>query len=101
MESNPYPPAHAVTGTYWWSGSNWDRRISVPLNFTTPANACANNTQAPLLFYGSGVMTRAAEQWDPAFCLNPKLFNVNMVAAARTGRQELSAAGVHRSCDPR
>ncbi|MFZ2056691.1 MAG: hypothetical protein WAV54_04720 [Acidimicrobiales bacterium] len=79
MESNPYPPAQAVTGAYWWSGSNWDRRISVPLSFTTPANACANNAQAPLLFYGSEVMALAAEQWDPAFCLNSKLFNVNLV----------------------
>ena len=79
QESNPYPPAQAVTGNYWWSGSNWDRRISVPLSFATPANACANNAQAPLLFYGSGVMALAAEQWDPAFCLNSKLFNVNVV----------------------
>jgi hypothetical protein len=77
--SNPYPPAQAVTGAYWWSGSNWNRRISVPLSFTTPANACANNTQAPLDFYGSEVMDQAAEQWDPAFCLNSKLFNVNVV----------------------
>ena len=79
LESNPYPPAQAVTGAYWWSASNWDRRISVPLEFTTPANACANNAQAPLLFYGSEVMNLAAEQWDPAFCLNSKLFNVNVV----------------------
>ncbi|MGA3216011.1 MAG: hypothetical protein ABSD97_10035 [Acidimicrobiales bacterium] len=79
MESNPYPPAQAVTGAYWWSASNWDRRISVPLSFATPATACANNAQAPLLFYGSEVMNLAAEQWDPAFCLNSKLFNVNVV----------------------
>jgi hypothetical protein len=77
--SNPYPPALAVTGNYWWSGSNWDRRISVPLNFATPADACANNTRAPLAFYGSEVMTGAAQQWDPAICLNPKLFNVNVI----------------------
>ena len=77
--SNPYPPALAVTGAYWWSGSNWDRRISVPLGFATPANACANNTQAPLEFYGSEVFNQAAEQWDPAFCLNSKLFNVDVV----------------------
>ena len=24
-------------------------------------------------------MTQATEQWDPAFCLNSKLFNVNLV----------------------
>jgi hypothetical protein len=77
--SNPYPPALAVTGTYWWSGSNWDHRISVPLSFATPASVCANNTQSPLLFYGSELMAEAAEQWDPAICLNPKLFNVNEV----------------------
>ena len=79
LQTNPNPPALSVTGTYWWSGSNWDRRISVPLSFATPANACANNPRAPLDFYGSAVMTEAAEQWDPAFCLNSKLFNVNLV----------------------
>ena len=77
--SNPYPPAQSVTGAYWWSASNWNRRISVPLTFTIPANACVNNTQAPLDFYGSEAMIQAAQQWNPAFCLNPKLFNVNLV----------------------
>ncbi len=76
---NPYPPAQAVTGAYWWSGSNWNHRISVPLSFTIPANACASNQQTPLDFYGSEVMAQAAQQWDPAFCLNSKLFNVNVV----------------------
>ena len=54
----------------------------MPLSFATPGNACANNTQAPLSFYGSEVMTVAAQQWDPAFCLNRKLFNVNLVQLA-------------------
>ncbi len=73
------PPAQAVEGSYWWSGSNWDRRISVPLGFATGANACARNTSTPLQFYGSELMTQATQQWNPHFCLNSKLFNVNSV----------------------
>lgn len=76
---NPDPPAQAVTGAYWWSGSNWDHRISVPLSFATPADACAAMHGSPLQFYGSEVLAQAAQQWDPAFCLNAKLFNVNQV----------------------
>jgi hypothetical protein len=76
---NPNPPAEAVTGAYWWSGSNWDHRISVPLSFGTPADACANINGKPLQFLGSELITQAAGQWDPGFCLNSKLFNVQQV----------------------
>ncbi len=72
-------PAQAVTGTYWWSASNWQRRVSVPLGFTTPADACQQNSSTPLEFYGSELMVQATQQWNPYFCLNPKLFNVNQV----------------------
>ena len=99
--SNPYPPAQAVTGTYWWSGSNWDRRISVPLSFATPANACANNTQAPLDFYGSEVMAAGGRAVGPGFLPQPQAVQRQRGPAARTGRQELPAAGVHRGCHPR
>ncbi len=76
---NPYPPAEAVTGSYWWSASNWQRHISVPLTFATPADACTQNTSAPLQFFGSELMAQATQQWNPYFCLNPKLFNVDNV----------------------
>ena len=72
-------PAQAVTGTYWWSASNWQRRVSVPLGFTTPADACQQNSSTPLEFNGSELMVQATQQWNPYFCLNSKLFNVNQV----------------------
>src|SRR6202021_148676 len=31
----------AVSGSLWWSPSNWRNRISVPLSFATPDNACS------------------------------------------------------------
>jgi hypothetical protein len=85
---NPYGPALSDTGTFWWSQSNWQRRISVPLNFTTPADACNQNSAAPLEFYGSELMAQATEQWDPYFCLNPKLFNVQQVQISEPQAKE-------------
>lgn len=79
MGQNPYGPAQAVTGAFWWSQSNWQRRISVPLNFATPADACSVNSSAPVEFYGSELLVQATQQWNPYFCLNPKLFNVDDV----------------------
>jgi hypothetical protein len=76
---NPFGPAFADSGTFWWSQSNWQRRISVPLNFTTPADACKQNSSSPIQFYGSELMTQATQQWNPYFCLNAKLFNVQQV----------------------
>jgi hypothetical protein len=92
---NPDPPAQAVTGAYWWSGSNWDHRISVPLNFATPADACANTNGKPLQFYGSEVMSQAAQQWDPAFCLNAKLFNIQQVLLSEpAAKSNLQQGGI-------
>jgi len=61
----------AVTGSLWWSPSNWRNRISVPLTFAPPANACSlvtsNNSVS---IYGSELMIQAAGQWAPSFCAN-------------------------------
>jgi hypothetical protein len=88
LGQNPFGPALSDTGTFWWSQSNWQRRISVPLNFTTPADACNQNSSAPLEFYGSELMAQATEQWNPYFCLNPKLFNVQEVQISEPQAKE-------------
>lgn len=79
LGGNAYPPALSDTGTYWFSQSNWGRRISVPLNFATPANVCSQATGSALQFYGSELMVQATQQWNPYFCTNPKLFKVEQV----------------------
>jgi hypothetical protein len=87
-------PAVAVTASYWWSGSNWQRRISVPLNFAEASNICSlQNTSAPMEIYGSEVMAQATQQWNPHFCLNSKLFNVNHVLAPEPEAKNLLRSG--------
>jgi hypothetical protein len=76
---NAYPAAESDSGAYWFSQSNWGRRISVPLTFGTPTNACSESSGSPIQFYGSSLMIQATVQWNPHFCLNPKLFNVQQV----------------------
>lgn len=78
----------AVSGNLWWSASNWRNRIAIPLTFAQPANVCAlngKNDGTPTYIYGSELMSQATQQWNPAFCLNPKLFQVQHV---KTGEPE-------------
>lgn len=59
----------ATSGRLWWSASNWDNRIVVPLNFAVSGSTCSLvNNDAPLLAYGSILMTDIAAQWQPTFC---------------------------------
>lgn len=65
----------AVSPLYWWSASNWRNRISFPLTLGTPPNVCdILDSRAPTAFYGSELMSQAALQWAPAYCLNAKRF---------------------------
>jgi hypothetical protein len=76
--------AKAVSGYLWWSASNWRNRITVPLSFGPPDNACdlVNASQDELDMFGSGLMTQATTQWAPTFCLNKKYnFNFNHSAS--------------------
>jgi hypothetical protein len=65
----------AVSPIYWWSASNWNNRITVPLTFGLPPDACdVLDSRAPTAFYGSELMSQATLQWAPAYCLNKKRF---------------------------
>jgi hypothetical protein len=65
----------AVSPVYWWSASNWRNRITVPLTFGLPPDACdVLDSRAPTAFYGSELMSQASLQWAPAYCLNKKRF---------------------------
>ncbi|MBV9592733.1 MAG: hypothetical protein JO147_02895, partial [Actinobacteria bacterium] len=80
VASGGQAPDLAVSGSLWWSASNWRNRIVVPLSFAPPANVCDIKSSAqPVDVYGSELMTEAAIQWAPAFCLDPKLFKFNHV----------------------
>ncbi len=62
--------AAAVAGALWWSASNWDNRVVVPLNFAAPSNVCdiaGGNHGVDL--YGSELLVQASTQWRPKFCL--------------------------------
>jgi hypothetical protein len=72
--------ADAVDGRLWWSASNWNNRITIPLTFAPPDNACRlAAAQTPVNVYGSELLIQATTQWAPTFCLNSKLFNFSHV----------------------
>ncbi|KAA1424495.1 hypothetical protein FE697_000745 [Mumia zhuanghuii] len=65
----------AVSPSYWWSESNWKGRFSVPLSFGLPPDACnVLDSRAPVAFYGSELLSQAALQWAPAYCLRKDRF---------------------------
>ena len=59
----------------WWSASNWRNRFSIPISFGLPPDACSVlDSRAPTGFYGSELMSQAALQWSPAYCLDKQRF---------------------------
>ncbi|HEY4754169.1 MAG TPA: hypothetical protein VIH37_12850, partial [Candidatus Limnocylindrales bacterium] len=68
-------PDIAVTARFWWSASNWQNRFVVPLTFQPPPNTCdVLDSRAPVDFLGSAILTQAALQWSPAYCLRQDRF---------------------------
>ena len=62
-----------VSGSLWWSPSNWRNRITVPLTFGVPADACSlvpNGPSQVVDVYGSELLIQATGQWEPSFCLS-------------------------------
>ncbi|HEX4699825.1 MAG TPA: hypothetical protein VH857_10760 [Actinomycetes bacterium] len=69
----------AVSPLYWWAESNWRNRISIPLTFGLPPAACdVLDDRAPTAFYGSELMSQAALQWAPAYCLRKDRFKFQL-----------------------
>ena len=65
-----------VSPSLWWSPSNWNNRFSIPLSFAPPPDTCALGSDGdPVPFYGSELLSQAALQWAPAYCLDPDRFN--------------------------
>ncbi len=85
----------AVTGSLWWSPSNWRNRITVPLTFAPPANACSIVNGKPVVdVYGSTLMLQATDQWEPSFCAgNTDKFSFVQVASPEPEARSLVATG--------
>jgi hypothetical protein len=84
----------AVSGSLWWSASNWRNRITVPLNFATPADACdVVNSSSSVNVYGSELLSQATGQWLPHFCLNSHLFKIQHVAIGEPEARNLLTTG--------
>ncbi|HXR53423.1 MAG TPA: hypothetical protein VN793_00105 [Acidimicrobiales bacterium] len=86
-----------VTGSLWWSASNWRNRITVPLTFAPPPGSCsltgssANNV---IDISGSEPMIQASSQWDPSFCQtssNP--FTLNQIQTGEPEARNSVASG--------
>lgn len=87
-------PDVAVTGSLWWSASNWQNRISVPLTFAPSASVCnVVNNSAQVLVYGSEAVLQATQQWSPSFCLDPKLFVLRHVQTSEPQAKNLLNTG--------
>jgi hypothetical protein len=84
----------AVDGSLWWSASNWRNRISIPLTFAPPDNACSlTSSLNPLLVYGSELMSQATTQWAPYFCVTKKLFDLQHVHTSEPQARNLLSLG--------
>ncbi len=85
----------SVTGSLWWSPSNWRNRITVPLTFAPAANACSIVNGKPVIdVYGSTLMLQATDQWEPSFCAgNTDKFSFVQVASPEPEARGLVATG--------
>lgn len=65
-----FPYNLTVSGGLWWSPSNWNNRITVPLTFAPTQSSCpiVSSTNSADV-YGSELMLQATSQWEPYFCL--------------------------------
>jgi hypothetical protein len=87
-------PALSVTGSLWWSASNWRNRLAVPLTFAQPSSICdVVSSSDRISVYGSEPMAEATGQWTPAFCTNPKLFRISHVQTAEPEARSLLGNG--------
>jgi hypothetical protein len=72
-------PDASVSPVYWWSASNWRNRFQVPITFGPPPDVCdIVDSRSPTGFYGSELLSQAALQWSPAYCLNKKRFKFQL-----------------------
>jgi hypothetical protein len=62
----------AVSGSLWWSQSNWRNRIVIPISFAPSDDVCASSSSPSADIYGSEILVAATTSWLPAFCRGAK-----------------------------
>lgn len=83
----------AVTGSLWWSASNWRNRISFPLHFAPGAAACDITSTGGQSIFGSELMTQAFDQWSPVFCLDEQRTPIKQVQTGEPQARNLYSIG--------
>jgi hypothetical protein len=92
--SSTHDPSAAVTGSLWWSPSNWTNRISIPLTFAVSPNICSVvSTKIPVAIYGSVAMNEVAAQWQPKFCTDKTLYPFTQVQTSDEAARNLVDLG--------
>jgi len=92
---DPLSSVLSVTGSLWWSESNWRNRFSIPLTFDATSDVCeVVGSGSTTLLYGSQAVRGLMEQWVPAFCTNKNLFRMRMVQTPEPQAKNLLRAGV-------
>ncbi|HVX20612.1 MAG TPA: hypothetical protein VHB02_04630 [Acidimicrobiales bacterium] len=84
-----------VTGSLWWSPSNWKNRIVAPLTFDPPRNVCTLVSGNNIVnVYGSELLSQATGQWAPSFCQGTATpFSFDHVATGEPQARNLVASG--------
>ena len=84
----------AVSPALWWSASNWRNRFSIPISFGLPPDTCdVLDPRPPTGFYGSELLSEAALQWAPAYCLDKRRFKFQMNAMSDTAGWNVMESG--------
>ena len=91
-----FPYDLTVSGSLWWSPSNWRNRITVPLTFAPTSSSCpvvSSNNSVDV--YGSELLLQATSQWEPYFCLgdDSKTFTFNHVSESEPEARDQVATG--------
>jgi hypothetical protein len=95
-QQGDFPYNLSVTGSLWWSPSNWRNRITVPLSFApTPSSCSLVNSNNVVDVYGSELLLQATSQWEPQFCLGDSAdtFTFNHVSESEPEARNQVATG--------
>jgi hypothetical protein len=98
LASDPPTPSESdltVSGSLWWSASNWQNRIVVPLTFAPLPGSCpVVSNENRILVYGSELMFQATSQWEPEFCFSDAYnFSFTHVQTGEPQARNLVATG--------
>jgi hypothetical protein len=91
-----FPYNLTVSGGLWWSPSNWNNRIVVPLTFAPTQSSCPIVSSSNVAdVYGSELMLQATSQWEPYFCLGKgdDTFTFNHVSEGEPQARNQVASG--------